>query len=394
MSVNNNFRSVRLLGKNSTSLDNIAGNRGEVFYDSTNGTLRVYNSTERGGFKLATRDWTLAEIASAPSSLPPLAGNSGKILTTNGTGVSWLGIAAGSGITLDTSVPGTLTINNAGFNALSDDVSPVLGGNLNTLNGINQYRIVNLPDPINDGEPVTLGYLTFTLSNFGTGGAVGAGALIGTTLAPNVVNSSLTSLGTLTSLTVTGNTTVNSNLTVNGSTTPATEYFRITNGALSPLVKFSVDSSSGNTDIQGTLSVVGDTTLTGNLEADDITAAGNLEVVDIDSSGNITTGNIVANAIATTGSVVIADTVTIQTNGNIDNVANLDSTGNITTTGAVSASGNITSNGSVVGNTASFTNNVTVGGNVSISTVPTQPTDATNKRYVDTKSIALSIALS
>lgn len=394
MSVNNNFRSVRFLGKNSQSLDNITGLRGEVFYDSTNETLRVYDAQERGGFKLATRDWTQSQIDAAPSSLPPLAGNSGKVLTTNGTGVSWLSISAGTGISLDTSVPGALTISNAGFNALSDDVSPTLGGNLNTLNGINQYRIINLPDPLADDEPVTLGFLTFTLSNFGTGGAVGAGALLGTTLAPNVVNSSLTSTGTLTSLTVTGNTTVNSNLTVNGSSTPATEYFKITNGAISPLVKFSVDSSSGNTDIQGTLSVVGNTTLTGNLEVVDIASTGNLEVVDIDATGNITTNNIVANAIATTGSVVIADTVTIQTNGNIDNVVNLDSTGDITTTGEVAASGNITSSGSVVGNTASFTNNVAVGGNVSISTVPTQPSHATNKRYVDTKSIALSIALS
>lgn len=394
MSLSNVFRSVRFLGKNSTSLDNITGSRGELFYDSTNETVRVYDGQERGGFKLATRDWALAEIASAPSSLPPLAGNSGKVLTTNGTGVSWLSISAGSGITLDTSVPGTLTINNAGFNALEDDLSPTLGGNLNTLNGINQYRIINLPDPVEDDEPVTLGFLTFTLSNFGTGGAVGAGALLGTTLAPNVINSSLTSLGSLASLTVTGNTTLNNNLTINGSTTAATEYFRITNGAISPLVKFSVDSSNGNTDIQGTLNVVGNTTLTGNLGVANIVATGDLDVVNIDSSGNITTGNIISNAIATTGSVTVASTVIIQTNGDIDNVANLDSTGNITTTGAVQASGNVTSGGSVTGNTASFTNNVSVGGNVSISTVPTQPSHATNKQYVDTKSIALSIALS
>jgi len=393
MSVNNNFRSVRFLGRTGQSLDNITGLRGEVFYDQTNDTLRIYDSQNRGGLKLATREWTQAEIASAPSSLPPLAGNSGKVLTTNGTGVSWLSIAAGSGITLDTTTPGTLTINNSGFNELSDDPNPVLGGNLNTLNGITQYRINNLADPIDDGEPVTLGYLTFTLSNFGTGGAVGAGALIGTTLAPNVVTSSLTTVGTLTSLTVTGNTTLNSNLTVNGSTSAATEYFKITNGALTPLVKFSVDSANGNTDIQGTLDVVGQATLS-DLTVVNINSSGNLEVVDIDSSGNINTGNIVANAIATTGSVTVANTVIIQTSGNVDNVANLTSTGNINTTGAVSASGNVSSGGAVAGNSGTFTNNVTVGGNVNISTVPTQPSHATNKQYVDTKSIALSIALS
>jgi hypothetical protein len=394
MAVTNNFRSVRLIGRTGQTLDRITGTRGEIYYDTTANSLRLYDSEERGGATLATQDWALEEIQKAPSALPGQTGNSGKVLSTNGTSANWLSIVAGTNISISPGT-GTLTINST-FNSISQDPSPVLGGNLNTLNNATQYRIVNLPDPLVDTEPVTKGYLEFQLSNFGTGGAVGAGALIGTTLAANVVNSSLTSVGTLASVTVTGNTVLNSNLTVNGTTTEATEYFRITNGAISPLVKFSVDSSNGNTDIQGTLSVLGNTSFTGNITSvTDITASGELTVVDISSSGSITTGNISSNAIVTTGSVIVANGVTIQTNRDISNIRNIATTGNITSGGAVSVSGNVTSTtGAISGQSAEFTNNVLVGGNVSISTTPTQQSHAANKKYVDTKSIALSIALS
>ncbi len=54
-------------------------------------------------------------------------------------------------------------------------------------------------------------------------------------------------------LTVTDNTTLNKNVTLVGSNTAATEYFKIQNGSSDN--KFTVDSSSGNTNISGTLDV-------------------------------------------------------------------------------------------------------------------------------------------
>ena len=55
-----------------------------------------------------------------------------------------------------------------------------------------------------------------------SGVAAGAGSLTGTTLAANVINSSLTALGTLSALTVTGTTVLNGALTVNGTVTVPT----------------------------------------------------------------------------------------------------------------------------------------------------------------------------
>jgi hypothetical protein len=57
--------------------------------------------------------------------------------------------------------------------------------------------------------------------------------------------------------------------------------------------------------------------------------------------------------------------------------------------------GNITTSmGTVAASAVTTTNDVTVGGNANISTLPTLPAHATNKKYVDTKAIALSIAMS
>jgi Major tropism determinant N-terminal domain len=64
-------------------------------------------------------------------------------------------------------------------------------------------------------------------------------------------------------VTVTDNVTLNKNVTIVGSDTAATEYFKIQNASASD--KFVVDSSSGNTTISGTLGVTGASTLTGTI---------------------------------------------------------------------------------------------------------------------------------
>lgn len=47
------LRSIRLIGRNTKSLDSTAGDVGEIFYDSTNDTLRVYDGKKVGGYILA-----------------------------------------------------------------------------------------------------------------------------------------------------------------------------------------------------------------------------------------------------------------------------------------------------------------------------------------------------
>jgi hypothetical protein len=64
-------------------------------------------------------------------------------------------------------------------------------------------------------------------------------------------------------LTVNDDTLLNKNVTIVGSNTAATEYFKIQNG--SSVDKFVVDSESGNTVIQGTVSVIDNITLNKNV---------------------------------------------------------------------------------------------------------------------------------
>ena len=68
-------------------------------------------------------------------------------------------------------------------------------------------------------------------------------------------------------------------------------------------------------------------------------------------------------------------------------------TGAITTPAQVAAGSAVISN-NVQADTASVTNDVTVGVNVNISTLPTQIQHATNKQYVDTRALAMAIAMS
>jgi len=64
---------------------------------------------------------------------------------------------------------------------------------------------------------------------------------------------------------VTNLATFNNGVTIAGSTTAATEYFRITDGAGTPVTKFLVDTASGNTTIEGTVTVTDNVTFNKNL---------------------------------------------------------------------------------------------------------------------------------
>ena len=56
-------RSLRLIGRIAASLDSSTGSNGEIFYDTTNSTLRIYNGTTRAGTILANRAWVSNQLA-------------------------------------------------------------------------------------------------------------------------------------------------------------------------------------------------------------------------------------------------------------------------------------------------------------------------------------------
>ena len=79
------LRSIRLQSNQSTSLDRSTGQAGEIFYDATNKTLRIYDGRLSSGSILATQTW----VTNNTTQLPAQTNNSAKYLTTNGTALRW-----------------------------------------------------------------------------------------------------------------------------------------------------------------------------------------------------------------------------------------------------------------------------------------------------------------
>jgi len=77
------LRSVRLNARPATTLQSFVGTAGEIFYDSTNQTLRVYPGNIAAGKILADRDWVNAAIVAGGG---VQAGVAGRIAYYPGTG--------------------------------------------------------------------------------------------------------------------------------------------------------------------------------------------------------------------------------------------------------------------------------------------------------------------
>ena len=90
-------RSVRLLSKNSTELNSLSGESGEIFYDSTTKTLRLYDGATVGGKVVGTTNViTLANgsvIKDTAGQAVSFGVNAGK--TTQGAYAVAIGLSAG-----------------------------------------------------------------------------------------------------------------------------------------------------------------------------------------------------------------------------------------------------------------------------------------------------------
>ena len=90
-------RSIRLTGKSASYLDSLTGSAGELFYDTTNQTLRIFQGNSTVGKILTDRNWvTTAIAASTKSSLV----NSTKTVSLSSDGALTLPI----GVSIDSSV--------------------------------------------------------------------------------------------------------------------------------------------------------------------------------------------------------------------------------------------------------------------------------------------------
>ena len=102
-------RSLRLIAFDSNRLNTLSSERGEIFFDQTNGTLRFFDTRTGDGQLIATRAW----VTSNPIGIPSQTGNSGKLLTTNGSTISWVTPTVYSLPTASTSVLGGVKVDGS-----------------------------------------------------------------------------------------------------------------------------------------------------------------------------------------------------------------------------------------------------------------------------------------
>jgi len=235
-------RSLRLLPKSATELNKLTGNRGEIFYDPSEQTLRIFNSVEKGGFPLLRAD------------LSNIAGGS-----TN--------VDFGTRTVESAGFIGTISsISNHDLNDLGNvDVASATDGQLLYYNSSeNKWQPISLESTFNGGSianaltilSTTPSTTTGTGALIVTGGAgIGGAVHVGTTVTAG------------TGLTVSAN---GASITGNSSVT----------GTLSVTSTL----GAGNTTITGTLSVSSTSEFTGNLT---LRTRAELRLNDTDNSNHI-----------------------------------------------------------------------------------------------------------
>lgn len=205
-------RSIRIRPFASASLDDLTGSSGEIFYDSTNNTLRVSNGATAGGSILATQTYVNSIIGSANKFSNIAVQGQSTVVADSASDTLTLAGSQGIVITTNSSTD-TITIGLTGSFV-------VQGGDLGTPSSGN---LVNCTFPILNQNttgsaatlttPRTINGVSFNGSSNITVTAA-SNTLTGNTLNSTVTTSNLTSVGTLTNLTVSGDVTANSNVVV------------------------------------------------------------------------------------------------------------------------------------------------------------------------------------
>jgi hypothetical protein len=256
---------------------------GQLWYNSNTDTISAYSSANTWT-ALASQDYVQAQkISPAFSGIPtaPTAANS-----TSTTQLATTEFVRNQLQSADTIVAsGNIT-----------------GGNIRTSGTVTATG--NITGNYFIGNGSQLSGVTAT--------AVDAFNLLGATLSPNVLNSSLTQVGSLNSLTVSGNTSIDGHLLI-GNTISTTQ--NIFGG---DVFSSGIVSAAGN--------VIG-ANFVGNVispAGSNVSTTGNITGGNINSTGNITGNNIFAtNIISSTGNITTANTLianvvianTIITNG-------------------------------------------------------------------------------
>lgn len=227
--------SVKLTPYHSSQLNGLSYSLGDVVFDQDNLTLRVMDGENFGGQTLATQSYINTVFSQAIITV----GNSTNATTSYPSGA--FRIAGGASINKDLTVIGNLNAT------LATQLQPNITS-LGTLTGLTSSGAVNITN-------------NTAASSIGTGALQVSG---GASIAGNLyVGGNLVITGG-NELSI-NNPVLIGNTTVTGSTALGQVYFKVTNGAVTPVIKFQIETSTGNTSISGTLGVTGDTTLGGTL---------------------------------------------------------------------------------------------------------------------------------
>jgi hypothetical protein len=214
-------RSLRIRPFSDTYLDDLSGLSGEIFYDSTSQSLRLFSGSNPGGILLATQDYVNSIIGSS-NTFSSIAVQ-GQSTVAADSDSDTLTLVANQGITITTnSSTDTITIGLTGSVVIQGGAlgTPSSGNLINcTFPILNQNTTGSAASATTAQSATTLttarniNGVSFNGSSDITVTAA-AGTVTGNTLNSTVVNSNLTSVGSLTDLTVTGDITANSNVIV------------------------------------------------------------------------------------------------------------------------------------------------------------------------------------